>query len=127
MIQKFEITGVHSEVDEALRKYITKKLGRVDKYLSKHGRESAHLEVRLKEEKKSGKKQSVCEVSLHLPHGTITLKESTLNMYAAVDITESKLKQQIEKYKESHTDPKRQRHLLARFKRAPGKTLPAET
>jgi putative sigma-54 modulation protein len=126
MLQKFEITGLHTEVDEGLRKYITKKLGRVDKYLAKHSRESAHMEVRLKEEKRGGKKQCVCDVTLHLPHDTIQIKEGTLNMYAAVDIAETKLKQQIEKYKESHTDAKRQRHLLARLSRS-GKTLPAET
>lgn len=126
MLQKFEITALHTDVDEGLRKYIQKKLGRVDKYLARRSRESAHMEVRLKEEKKSGKKQCICEVTLHLPHDTITLKEGTMNMYASVDIAETKLKQQIEKYKESHTDGKRQRHMFARFSRS-GKTLPAES
>lgn len=114
MLQKFEISGVHTEVNENLRKYITKKLGRIDKYLSKQTRASAHLEVRLKEGKADGKKQCTCDVTLHLPHETIKIREGTLNMYAAVDIIQAKLKQQIERYKESHTDAKRQRRLFTR-------------
>ena len=119
MLQKFEISGVHTEVSDNLRKYITRKLGRMDKYLSKQTRESAHLEVRLKEGKDNGKKQCTCDVVLHLPHETIKISESTLNMFAAVDIIQAKLKQQIEKYKESHTDPKRQRRLFARMRNIP--------
>jgi putative sigma-54 modulation protein len=114
MLQKFEISGVHTEINENLHKYIVRKLGRIDKYLSKKTRQSAHLEVRLKEVKADGKKQSTCDVILYLPHDTIKMSESTLNMYAAVDIVQAKLKQQIARYKESHTDPKRQRRLFAR-------------
>ena len=119
MLQKFEISGVHTEISDNLRKYITRKLGRMDKYLSKQTRESAHLEVRLKEGKANGKKQCTCDVVLHLPHDTIKISESTLNMFAAVDIIQAKLKQQIEKYKESHTDAKRQRRLFARLRNMP--------
>lgn len=114
MLQKFEISGVHTEVGTNLHKYITRKLGRIDKYLSKHIRESAHLEVRLKEGKADGKKLCTCDAVLHLPHETIKISEGTVNMFAAVDIVHAKLKQQIEKYKESHTDAKRQRRLFAR-------------
>ena len=119
MLQKFEISGVHTVVNENLRKYVTKKLGRIDKYLSKQTRASAHLEVKLKEGKDNGKKMCTCSVVLYLPHETIKMSESTLNMFAAVDIIQSKLKQQIEKYKESHTDPKRQRRLFARAHNIP--------
>jgi len=117
MLKKFEISGVHTEVGDNLRKYITKKLGRIDKYLSKQTRESAHLEIRLKEGKTDGKKICTCDATLHLPHDTIKISEGTVNMFAAVDIVQAKLKQQIEKYKESHTDAKRQRHLFARARK----------
>jgi ribosomal subunit interface protein len=114
MVQKLEIAGEHYVVDENLRKYITRKIGRLDKYLSKHSRQSAHLEVRLKEEKNSGKKQCVANVTLHLPHETINIKESTLNMYAAIDIVQAKLKQQIQRYKDQHSNGKLHRRLFAR-------------
>ncbi len=114
MVQKLEITGEHYEVDANLHKYITRKIGRLDKYLNRHSRESAHLEVRLKEEKANGKKQCVANVTLHLPKETIVVKESTLNMYAAIDIIQAKLKQQMQRYKDLHTSGKLHRRLFGR-------------
>jgi ribosome-associated translation inhibitor RaiA len=37
-----EISGVHVKVDEKLQKYITKKIGNLEKYLTKQARGSAH-------------------------------------------------------------------------------------
>jgi ribosome-associated translation inhibitor RaiA len=45
------------------------------------------------------------------------IKESALNMYAAVDITEAKLKLQLKKYKDLYASGKTRRHLTARFLR----------
>lgn len=117
MLKKFEIRGVHAVIDDNLRKYVTKKIGRADKYMSRASRASAHLEVYLKEATVKDKSQSTCEVNLHLPHETINVKESTINMYAAVDIVEAKLRQQLRKYKDLHHGGKMQRRLFARFSR----------
>ncbi|HEX4774785.1 MAG TPA: ribosome-associated translation inhibitor RaiA [Candidatus Saccharimonadales bacterium] len=118
MFQKFEIHGVHANVDTKLRAYVTKKIGNLDRYISRHARPSAHADVHLKEEAKlKNNNHSRCEVTIHLPHETIVVKEDGLNMYAAVDITEAKLKQQLQKYKELHGSGKLQRHLFARFRR----------
>jgi len=35
MLKKFEIRGVHAVIDDNLRKYVTKKIGRLDKYMSR--------------------------------------------------------------------------------------------
>jgi putative sigma-54 modulation protein len=110
MIEKMEIAGIHLDVEPKLKKYVTKKMGAMDKYIPRHARESAHLEVKLKEQKAKDKNQFTCEVILFLPHDTIRIAETTLNIYAAVDIVETKLKNQIRKYKETHTQ-----------KRIPGK------
>src|SRR3982751_3022267 len=117
MLQKFEVQGEHTVVDEALRKYVTKKIGGLDRYLLRHNRQSAHAEVHLKESKKKDNNHCTCEVVLRLPHQTIVIKESALNMYAAVDIVEVKLKQQIQKYKEKHSSGKMHRHVFGRFRR----------
>ena len=114
MVQKLEIAGEHYIIDENLKKYITRKLGRLDRYLNRHTRESAHLEVRLKEHKADGKKQCIASITLHLPHEVINIKESTLNMYAAIDIVQAKLKQQIQRYKDLHTAGKMHRRLFSR-------------
>jgi ribosomal subunit interface protein len=116
MIKKFEIQGVHTGVDDKLRVYVNKKIGGLDRYISRHSRASAHAEVLLKEAKAKQNDRCTCEVVLRLPHQTIIVKESALNMYAAVDIVEAKLKQQIQKYKDLHGSGKTQRHLFARFR-----------
>ncbi len=117
MLQKFEITGVHTTVDDKLRAYVTKKIGGLDRYISRHSRRSAHAEVHLKEAKAKDNQRCSCEVTLHLPHQTIVIKESALNMYAAVDIVEVKLKQQLQKYKEKHHSGKMHRRLFGRLRR----------
>ncbi len=94
-----------------------RKIGGLDRYISRHNRESAHAEVHLKETKTKGSERARCEVTLYLPHQTIIVKENALNMYAAVDIVEAKLKQQLQKYKDLHGNGKTVRHLVARFRR----------
>ena len=115
MIQKLEINGVHFDLNDELHKYVVKKIGRLDQYMNRHVRESAHAEVKLKESKIKKRTQATCEVILHLPHETMMTKETTLNMYAAVDIVEAKLKNQLKRYKNKH-NPRFHRRLLHRLK-----------
>lgn len=114
MIERMELTGVHLTIDENLRKYVQRKLGRLDRFISKHSQQSARIEVTLKESKAKGGKLCHCDVSLHLPHENIVVKESTVNMFAAVDIAEAKLKMQLKKYKDQHDRRKLQRRFFAR-------------
>ena len=117
MLQKFEIQGVHTTIDDKLQAYVTRKIGGLDRYISRHSRASAHGEVHLKEGKTKNHNHRTCEVTLHLPHQVIVIKESALNMYAAVDIVEAKLKVQLRKYKDLHGNGKTHRHMFARFNR----------
>lgn len=117
MIKNIDISGVHTSVSEKVQKYILKKIGRMDRYLPRHARESAHAEVLIKESKAKSKRQHTCEVVLRLPQETITTKETTINIYAAIDIVEAKLKNQLKKYKDKHAGPRMHRRALARIKR----------
>jgi ribosome-associated translation inhibitor RaiA len=56
---------------------------------------------------------------LHLPHETIVIKESTVNLFAAVDIAEAKLRLQLKKYKDSHSSLALHKRILRRFKHMP--------
>lgn len=117
MLQRIEITGLHYTVEPNLQKYVTRKLGALDKYLPRKSRQSTHVEVKLKETKAKDKKQCMCEAIMHAPHETLTVKESTLNMFAAVDIVEEKLKHQLKKYKDMQSSHKLHRRVMARFRR----------
>lgn len=116
MIAKMEISGVHMGLDPKLKKYVSKKIGQMDKYLPRRARDSAHVEVKLKEDKTKGKAQYTCEVILHLPQDIIAISETTMNIFAAVDIVETKLKNQIKKYKGKHSKNRITRRLLTKFR-----------
>lgn len=114
---KLAISGVHADIDKDIQKYVNKKIGKLDRYMTKQVATSAHAEVALKEAMRKTRKECTAEVVLHLPKETITVKETTVNMFAAVDIVEAKLKNQLKKYKETHGSPRQIRHVLARLKR----------
>ena len=115
MIQKIEINGVHLEVGDDLHKYAFKKIGHLDRYISPKARPSLHAEIKLKESKTKEPGGRTCEVILHLPHETITTSETTINIYAAIDIVEEKLKTQLKRYKDRHAAPRLHRRLLRSF------------
>ncbi len=103
MIQ-LEVKSVRFELDERVKKYINKKLGRLDKYVPRHAREGMHGKVILLEDNGKSKNRFTCEAIIPIPKVTLTAKESTVNMYAAIDIVEAKIKAQCLKYKEKTTD-----------------------
>jgi ribosomal subunit interface protein len=118
MLQKFEVSGVHTSIDKALNKYVARKIGGLDRYMPRKSRDSAHAEVFLKEETKGRDNNKFqCEVTMYLPHKNIVVKENAHTFYEAIDIVESKLKIQLKKYKDMSPGGKRKRHLMARFSR----------
>jgi putative sigma-54 modulation protein len=112
---KTTIEGIRIDVGEDLEKYVIKKIGKLDKYIPRGARTSAHVQIFLKESKIKNKKQCTCEAVLHLPHDEFATKETTMNIFAAVDIVEAKLKNHMHKYKDTHATKPRifnfQRHL----------------
>ncbi len=102
MIERMEISGVHYKLNDDIKKYVEKKIGRLDRFVPAAMRDAVHVEVKL-DEKRKGADKFMCEVVLHLPHDIITVKETTINIFAAVDIVEAKLKNQLKKYKEKNT------------------------
>lgn len=119
MITNIEISGVHMQVGEDLKHYVIKKIGRLDRYVPRGARMSLHVEVKLKEGKAKDKNERTAEIIMRLPQETITLKETTINIYAAVDIAETKLRLALKKYKDLHASPRLHRRVLSRFKHRP--------
>ncbi len=118
MISKIDTSGINLDLGADIKKYIARKIGRLDKYIPRHARESARAEAKLRETNNRLGNKYECEVILHLPGGTIQAKEATLNMFAAVDIVEAKLRNQLVKYKSAHIAHLRERHpgLLGRLR-----------
>ena len=102
MIKQIDIAANDVELNDDVKKYIEQKIGRLDKYMGRHARGSARAEVKVRQEKTKSKDRHMAEVILHLPGTTLTAKETTLNVFAAIDIVEAKLKNQLKKYKEKN-------------------------
>lgn len=117
MIKKFEISGVGEGGDEKLKKYVEKSVLKLERYMPRKTRESAHVEVKLRENKSQSDKKCVAELIVYMPRETLNAKEATVNMFAAVDIVEAKLIAQLKKYKETHTNPRLLRRLTGKLRR----------
>lgn len=118
MVQ-LEITGVHFELSDKLKKYVSRKIGKLDRYLPARQRTPAQGQVTLTEEDGRSANRYTCEVNITFPHGVVTAKEATVNMYAAVDIVEEKVKRQLLKHKGKQADhgSGRDRRILRRLRR----------
>ena len=117
MITHIDVTGVRYTPDELTRKYVKKKIGALDRYLSRHARKTVYAEVKLKEVNRANGNKYECDVILKVPEATMTAKDSTLNMLAAIDIVEEKLRAQLKKYHDEHTDHRGRHNFVGRLKR----------
>ena len=118
MIESIDITGVKYDLDATTKKYVLKKVGRLDRYLPRHARKSVTADVKLRQIDKPNGNKYEAEVILHVPDKTLTAKDSTVNMLAAVDIVEAKIVAQLHKYKETTIPHVGRRGMLSRFKRS---------
>lgn len=122
MISHIDITTTQKsyEPSEKLKKYIEKKLGKLDKHMSRKNRADARVDVKLRSSKTKSGEQFLCEAILHTPDYKLTAKETTTNMFASVDVVEAKLMTQIKKHKDTHNlskDKKSQNRARKLFRR----------
>ena len=118
MIKQIAIVGDGVELHDDIKKYIIRKVSKLDRYLPRHARKTVYAEVKMRENTHKSNQNNnkyECEVLLHLPHGPLMAKEATLNMFAAVDIVETKLRNQLRRYKSQaqHPHVRRERVLDA--------------
>ena len=101
MIASIDITGIKYNVNEKTQKYVIDKVGKLDKYIPSHARKSITADVKLRQVNRDHGNKYEAEVIIQVPDKTITAKDSTINMMAAIDIVEAKLIAQLRKYKDS--------------------------
>ena len=90
MIDNLTISGVKYELTDTTKKYVTKKIGALDKYLPRHARKSVSADVKIKQiGNPDGNKYEV-EVMINVPDKVITASDSTMNVLAGVGIVEAK-------------------------------------
>lgn len=101
MIASIDITGIKYNVNPRTQKYVLEKVGKLDRYVPPHARKTMVADVKLRQVNKDHGNKYEAEVILKVPDRTITAKDTTLNMMAAIDIVEAKLIAQLRKYKQS--------------------------
>ena len=127
-MMKCDLKGRNFEVDEKMRAYVEEKIGGLEKYLPRQVRESASCAVML-EDDPSGREDNryVCEAVLTVQGTKLVSREGTVNVYAAVDIVEAKLRSQLATYKDKYTKPRRERMLSRWLGRKTAPEAPSET
>lgn len=118
MIASIDITGVKYTAGDQVQKYVMRKIARLDKYLPRHARKSVTADVKLKQVNRDHGNKYEAEVIINVPEKRMTAKDSTGNMFAAIDIVEAKLINQMRKYKQASITHVGNRRLMSRFKRS---------
>lgn len=91
------IKGKNMEVSEALKKYVQKKIGKLDRYLPTIDEARVELSV---EQAKSNEDRQVVQVTLRSNSTILRAEERSSDMLAAIDAVRDKLQRQIKRYKE---------------------------
>jgi ribosomal subunit interface protein len=111
---KIDINSQHFELNEDIKKYVTRKINKLERQVPRKARQSTHAIVVLTENAKKKTDRFGCEVRIHLPNQEIVVEEATINMFAAVDIVEARLKNQLSKYHAKHSEHRNNRKSVLR-------------
>ena len=90
---KFQIRGENIQITAALREYVEKKVGRLEKYFDTPQTPEAQVTLRVL------RGEGTIEVTIPLNGVILRAEETHADMYAAIDLVVEKLERQIRKHK----------------------------
>ena len=112
MIEKIEITGNGFKVEETFRKYVEKRIGKIDRYLPRGFKKDVVAKVIVAEIGKSKAEKYEISAAMEIPGGKVlAARDECTNIFAGVDLVEAKLTGQIRRYK-LEMQPHRKKHSL---------------
>ncbi len=112
MIEKIEVTGHGYKIDQPLKKYITKRIGKLDRYLPRGSKKDVVVKIIVREIGKNKSEKYDISAAMEIPGGkVIAAKDECTNVFAGVDLVEAKLTGQIRRYK-LEAQPHRQKRSL---------------
>ncbi|WP_416147199.1 ribosome hibernation-promoting factor, HPF/YfiA family [Salipaludibacillus sp. HK11] len=89
----FNIRGENLDITPALREYVEKKVGKIEKYFDTVPSSDVHVKMSV-----LNKNQKV-EITIPMPKLLLRAEEKHSDMYAAIDLVIEKLERQIRKHK----------------------------
>ena len=112
MIDKIEISGNKYKVEESFKKYATKRIGKLDRYLPRGSKKDIVAKIVVTEVNRSHGNKYEISVAMEIPGGkVIAAKDECSNVFAGVDLVEAKINGQIRRYK-LEVQPHRQKRSL---------------
>lgn len=117
MIQ-IQLTGRKYEIDKELKKYVNRKLGKLDKYLPRQHK-AMGMSVEIFRDP-SGKEDNRYKVKaiLEVAGPDLVAETATINPHSAIDIVEQKLRLQIKRYKDKNAPRRfRVKEMMGRLRR----------
>lgn len=90
---KFNVRGENIEVTNALREYVERKVGRIEKFFDTPPTSDVNVTMKVVKDVHS------IEVTVQLPGVVLRGEESNEDMYAGIDLVVEKLERQIRKFK----------------------------
>lgn len=91
---RYNVRGENIEVTEAIRNYVEKKVGKLERYFDNVPDATAHVNLKVYTEK-----TAKVEVTIPLPYLVLRAEETSPDLYASVDLVVDKLERQIRKFK----------------------------
>ena len=120
MIEKIEMSGNDYKIEEPLKKYIEKRIGKLDRYLPRGSKKDVVAKVVVSGIGKNKTEKYEISVAMDIPGGkVIAARDECSNVFAGVDLLEAKLMGQIRRYKlevQPHRQKKNWRNLFIKRK-----------
>ena len=112
MIEKIEIIGNGHKIEDSFRKYVEKRIGKLDRYLPRGSKKGVIAKVIVTEVGKNKGEKYEISAAMDIPGGkVVAAKDECSNIFAGVDLVEAKLTGQIRRYK-LEMQPHRQKRSL---------------
>lgn len=91
---RYNVRGENIEVTPAIRSYVEKKIGKIERYFTDVPEASAHVNL-----KTYSDKTAKVEVTVPLPYIVLRAEETSPDLYGSIDLVSDKLERQMRKYK----------------------------
>jgi len=94
---QLSITGKNIEVNDVIRKYVEKKIGRLDRYLPNiiDGR----VELTVDEGARAAVDRQIAQVTLRTKNVILRAEEASSDIFASIDAVFEKMQRQVDRYK----------------------------
>ena len=100
MIEKIDICGSNYKIEDSLKKYIQKKMSKLDRYLPRKYKKDVVCKVVVTSGGKDKNEKYEISVAMEIPGGKVlAARDQCTNVFAGVDLLEAKIMGQIRRYK----------------------------